>query len=40
MALRHAVLAALLEGEVSGYQLAKRFDVSVANFWSASPQQL
>ncbi|MGY4650916.1 PadR family transcriptional regulator [Mycobacterium sp. URHB0021] len=40
MALRHAVLAALLEGEASGYQLAKRFDVSVANFWSASPQQL
>jgi DNA-binding PadR family transcriptional regulator len=40
VALRHAVLAALLEGEVSGYQLAKRFDVSVANFWSATPQQL
>lgn len=40
MALRHAVLAALLEGEASGYELAKRFDVSVANFWTASPQQL
>jgi len=40
VALRHAVLAALLEGEASGYQLAKRFDVSVANFWSATPQQL
>jgi DNA-binding PadR family transcriptional regulator len=40
MALRHAVLAALLEGGASGYQLAKRFDVSVANFWSATPQQL
>lgn len=40
MALRHAVLAALLEGEASGYQLAKRFDVSVANFWAATPQQL
>src|SRR5258708_20229213 len=40
MALRDAVLAALLEGEASGYQLAKRFDVSVANFWSATPQQL
>ena len=40
MALRHAVLAALLEGEASGYQLAKRFDVSVANFWSATSQQL
>jgi len=40
MALRHAVLAALMEGEASGYQLAKRFDVSVANFWAATPQQL
>jgi DNA-binding PadR family transcriptional regulator len=40
MALRHAVLAALLEGEASGYELSKRFDVSVANFWSTSPQQL
>src|SRR3954454_21268490 len=34
------MLAALLEGEASGYELSKRFDVSVANFWSATPQQL
>ncbi|GAA4548155.1 PadR family transcriptional regulator [Amycolatopsis samaneae] len=40
MALRHAVLAALLDGECSGYQLAKAFDVGVANFWHALPQQL
>ncbi|WP_433544880.1 PadR family transcriptional regulator [Streptomyces sp. CA-294286] len=40
MALRHAVLAALLDGEYSGYQLAKAFDVGVANFWYAQPQQL
>jgi DNA-binding PadR family transcriptional regulator len=40
MALRHAVLATLLSGEASGYELAKRFDVSVANFWHALPQQL
>ncbi|MEV8531035.1 PadR family transcriptional regulator [Streptomyces sp. NPDC051211] len=40
MALRHAVLAALLDGEYSGYQLAKAFDISVANFWHALPQQL
>lgn len=40
MALRHAILAALLEGEASGYELSKRFDVSVANFWTATPQQL
>ncbi|MFG2228106.1 PadR family transcriptional regulator [Streptomyces sp. NPDC048644] len=40
MALRHAVLAALLDGEYSGYQLAKAFDAGVANFWYALPQQL
>lgn len=40
MALRHAVLAALLDGEYSGYQLAKTFDTGVANFWPAVPQQL
>jgi DNA-binding PadR family transcriptional regulator len=40
MALRHAVLAALLDGEYSGYQLAKVFDIGVANFWHALPQQL
>ncbi|CAM03933.1 PadR-like family transcriptional regulator [Saccharopolyspora erythraea NRRL 2338] len=40
MALRHAVLAALLDGECSGYQLAKAFDVGMANFWHALPQQL
>lgn len=34
------MLAALLDGEASGYELAKRFDVGVANFWSATPQQL
>ncbi|MCY9787153.1 PadR family transcriptional regulator [Nocardiopsis sp. EMB25] len=40
MALRDAVMAALLEGEASGYDLAKGFDASVANFWMATPQQL
>jgi DNA-binding PadR family transcriptional regulator len=40
MALRHAVLAALLDEELSGYQLAKAFDLGVANFWHAQPQQL
>jgi DNA-binding PadR family transcriptional regulator len=40
MALRNAVLAALLEGEASGYDLAKSFDASIANFWMATPQQL
>ncbi|MDF0530392.1 PadR family transcriptional regulator [Tsukamurella sp. 8F] len=40
MALKNAILAALLEGESSGYDLAKGFDSSVANFWVATPQQL
>ncbi|NRQ39045.1 PadR family transcriptional regulator [Nonomuraea sp. NN258] len=40
MALRHAVLAALLDAELSGYQLAKVFDLGVANFWHAQPQQV
>ncbi|MQY04726.1 hypothetical protein ACRB68_27880 [Actinomadura sp. RB68] len=38
--MRYAVLAALLDGEASGYDLAKAFDASVGNFWAATPQQL
>ena len=34
------MLAALLNGESSGYDLAKSFDASVANFWTSTPQQL
>lgn len=40
MSLPDAVLAALLEGESSGYDLAKSFDASVANYWMSTPQQL
>ncbi|MDO0917421.1 PadR family transcriptional regulator [Streptomyces sp. DT2A-34] len=40
MSLKYAVLAALLDGEASGYELSKVFDVSFANFWPATPQQL
>ncbi|GAA2746361.1 PadR family transcriptional regulator [Kitasatospora cinereorecta] len=40
MALRNALMAALLDGEASGYDLAKGFDASVANYWTATPQQL
>ncbi|MDX2549039.1 SDR family NAD(P)-dependent oxidoreductase [Streptomyces sp. WI04-05B] len=40
MALRNAVMAALLKGEASGYDLAKAFDATVANFWMSTPQQL
>jgi DNA-binding PadR family transcriptional regulator len=38
--LRNAILATLLDGEASGYDLAKGFDASVANFWTTTPQQL
>ncbi|MEU0491941.1 PadR family transcriptional regulator [Nocardiopsis sp. NPDC006139] len=40
MALRNAVMAALLEGPASGYDLTKVFDSSVGNFWMATPQQI
>jgi DNA-binding PadR family transcriptional regulator len=40
VALKNAILASLLDGEASGYDLAKAFDSSVANFWTATPQQL
>ncbi len=40
MSLRHATLASLLDGEASGYELAKRMDISVANFWHALPTQI
>ncbi|MFS8097324.1 PadR family transcriptional regulator [Lentzea alba] len=40
MSLRNAVMAALLDGAASGYDLAKAFDASVANFWMCTPQQL
>lgn len=40
MALRHAVLAALLDRELSGYQLAKLFDLGQSSFWHAASQQL
>jgi DNA-binding PadR family transcriptional regulator len=40
MALKHAVMVALAGGESTGYELSKRFDHSVANFWPASAQQI
>ncbi len=40
MALSHAIMTALLEDELSGYELAKDFDVSLGLFWHASHQQL
>lgn len=40
MPLQHAILAALAHDEASGYDLSKSFDVSVANYWAATAQQL
>jgi DNA-binding PadR family transcriptional regulator len=40
MALSHAIMTALLDDEMSGYELAKAFDVSLGLFWHASHQQI
>jgi len=40
MALAHAILTALVDEELSGYDLAKRFDASLGHFWKASHQQI
>ncbi|MFV0476563.1 MAG: PadR family transcriptional regulator [Parahaliea sp.] len=40
MALSHAIMTALLEDDMSGYELAKAFDVSLGLFWRASHQQI
>jgi DNA-binding PadR family transcriptional regulator len=40
VSLRYALLALLIDGEATGYELSKAFDRSVANFWHALPQQL
>lgn len=40
MALNHAILTALLDRDLTGYELAKEFDVSLGFFWQASHQQI
>jgi DNA-binding PadR family transcriptional regulator len=40
MSLRYAVLAVLLDGPASGYDLTKRFDRSIATVWHATRQQI
>jgi DNA-binding PadR family transcriptional regulator len=40
MSLEHAILVSLSEKSASGYELARRFDASIGNFWSASHQQI
>jgi DNA-binding PadR family transcriptional regulator len=40
MSLQHALLTSLLEKPSSGYDLARRFDKSIAYFWHATHQQI
>lgn len=40
MSLRHALLVTLLDGEATGYELAKSFNIAAANFWHAQQAQL
>lgn len=40
MSLGHAILATLLSGPASGYELSKRFAVSTGSFWPAHRQQI
>jgi DNA-binding PadR family transcriptional regulator len=40
MALSHAIMTALIEDEMSGYDLARAFDSSIGFFWQASHQQI
>lgn len=40
MALSHAIMTALIEDEMSGYDLARAFDKSLGFFWHASHQQI
>jgi DNA-binding PadR family transcriptional regulator len=40
MALEHAILVSLAERSASGYDLARRFDLSIGHFWKASHQQI
>ncbi|HSG88255.1 MAG TPA: PadR family transcriptional regulator [Pseudomonadales bacterium] len=40
MALSHAIMTALLEEDLSGYDLTRRFETSLGFFWGASHQQI
>jgi DNA-binding PadR family transcriptional regulator len=40
MSLQHALLTSLIEKSSSGYELARRFDKSIAYFWHATHQQI
>jgi len=40
VALEHAILVALAERACTGYDLARRFDKSIGQFWTATHQQI
>lgn len=40
MALAHAIMTALIETDMSGYELARDFETSMGFFWHASHQQI
>jgi DNA-binding PadR family transcriptional regulator len=40
LSLRYAILAALNEGDATGYDLVKEFDGSIGFFWPATHQQI
>jgi DNA-binding PadR family transcriptional regulator len=40
MALAHAIMTALIEDDLSGYELARDFETSLGFFWHASHQQI
>ena len=40
MALAHAIMTALIEDDLSGYELSRDFENSLGFFWSASHQQI
>ncbi|MCR9106483.1 MAG: PadR family transcriptional regulator [Gammaproteobacteria bacterium] len=40
MALAHAIMTALIDNDLSGYELAKDFEASLGFFWRASHQQI
>lgn len=38
--LKHVIMALLSRGELSGYEIKKRFDSSIVFFWHATPAQI
>lgn len=40
MSLPHAILTALFDDDLTGYELARQFEVSLGFFWQASHQQI